>query len=95
MPTSKAPNTPVQFLRDFRIKEMASDVLHKARCAISGDKQVSSRDFDFESFYAPVARCKLIHILLVKGAVQNHIALTANISNAYLYENIDRDIYMQ
>lgn len=89
---------PIPFIWDLRIKDtVGSDVsvLYKARCCIRGDKQVAYRDFDPENLYAPVVRHETIRMFIAKAAAQNLILEAADVSNAYLYGDVDRDILME
>ena len=68
--------------------------LHKARCCIRGDKQQANIDFDPSNVYAPVASHEAIRILLAFAAGEGLILEGADISDAYLYGNIDVPIVM-
>lgn len=80
------------FLCDFCIKYTGAIILHKAYFVMNGDITVSYRDFDLENHYAPVARNEAIWRFLAKSVAQNSILVTADISNAYLYGDVDRVI---
>lgn len=88
---------PVPFLWDFKIKEApgtSTPLLHKARCCLRGDKKQPYLDFDPKMLYAPVARHKTIRMLLAKFAAQDLFLQVADISNDYLYGDLDKPVIM-
>lgn len=91
-----ASMSPLPYIWDFRIKDTfgAYGLIYKARCCLRGDKQVAYRDFDPENLYAPVARHESIRMLLALVAAQNLVLEGADVSNAYLYGDIDTPIIM-
>lgn len=83
---------------NFRLKESPGqyiDVLHKARCCLRGDKQRPFFDLDPYVVYAPVARHETIRLLIAKVAAQNLILEGADVSNAYLYGDLDEPVFMK
>ena len=68
--------------------------LPKARCVARGDLQEAYVDFDPDTLYAPVAAHASIRLILAYAASQNLIIEGGDISNAYLYGEIDETIYM-
>lgn len=68
--------------------------LCKARCVARGDQQEAGLDFNPETLYAPVAAHESIRLILAFAASTNLILEGGDISNAYLYGNLDVPIYM-
>lgn len=88
---------PIPFLWDFRVNDTYGTdnaVIYKARCCLRGDKQVVYQDFDPHNLYAPVVRHETIRMFLAKVAAQDLILEGADVSNAYLYGDIDAPIIM-
>lgn len=50
--------------------------------------------FDPVNLYAPVVKHEGIQMFMAKSAGKSLIVAVADISNAYFYGHIDRDIYM-
>ena len=72
-----------------------TNFLHKARCCIRGDKQTPHVDLEPATTYAPIASNEAIRSLLSFAAGEGHLIEGADISNAYLYGNLDVPIIMQ
>ena len=89
---------PVPYIWVFRKKpldDIGLEWLFKARCCLRGDRQVEFLDYDPDFVYAPVAAHESIRILICFAASQNLILEGADISNAYLYGNLDVPIIME
>lgn len=81
----------------FRLKPLENvgvSFLHKARCVVRGDKQETFIDFNPDEICAPVASHEAIRLILAYAASENLLLEGADISNAYLYGNLDVPIYM-
>lgn len=82
----------------FRLKPLDNSgcsFLHKARCCIRGDFQNPGIDFDPSNIYAPVASHEAIRTLLAIAAANGLIVEGGDVSNAYLYGDIDVPIFME
>lgn len=76
----------------FRLKYFGRSrtvVLHKARCFLRGDHQEIGIDFDPLKTYDPVASHEAVRILLVYDAYHGLIFEAGDVSNAYLYGDIN------
>lgn len=61
-----------------------------------GDLQFPGLDFDPNSVYAPVASHESIRVLLSIAAANGLIVkVTGDVCNAYVYGDIDTDIYIE
>ena len=69
--------------------------LEKARCCLRGDKQLAYIDYDPSNIYAPVASHDAIRLLIAIAAAENAQLEGADVSNAYLYGELDIPIIMQ
>lgn len=81
----------------FHVKPINSgseQFLHKARCVVRGDFQNSGVDYDPNNPYAPVACREAIRKALGIAARNNLFVEGGDISNAYLYVNIDIVIHI-
>ena len=81
----------------FRKKPLDAEgktFLPKARCVARGDLQEAYIDFNPDALYAPVAAHESIRIILAYAASHNLIVEGGDISNAYLYGEIDTTIHM-
>jgi len=88
----------IPFTWVFKLKHLDQDgskVLHKARCCLRGERQKAFVDFDPESTYAPVASHESLRMLMHYAASENLLPEGADISNAYLYGNVDVPILME
>lgn len=82
----------------FRIKPLdatGKTVLYKARCCVRGDYQLAYFDFDPFTTYAPVASHEGIRILLAYAAARRLIVEGGDVSNAYLFGDIDCPVYIE
>ena len=88
---------PVPFTWVFKLKPLDIDgknFLHKARCAIRGDKQTAYVDFDPNNVYAPVVCHEAIRILFAYAAGYDLQMEGADISDVYQYGKLDIPIFM-
>ena len=80
----------------FRKKPLdGKKFLPKARCVARGDQQEAYVDYDPGGLYALVASHGSLRLILAYAASENIILEGGDISNAYLYGNIDTKIYME
>ena len=82
----------------FKLKTLdaaGTKFLEKSRCCICGNRQTPELDFDPHTVYAPVASHEAVRILLAVAASNDLIVEGGDISNAYLYGDIDVTIYME
>ncbi len=68
--------------------------LEKARCCLRDDQQLAYVDYDPKNLYAPVASHDAIRFLLAMTAAENSILKGVDVSNAYLYGDMDIPIIM-
>ena len=80
--------------RKIPLDAQGKTFLPKARCVARGDLQEAYVDFDPDTLYAPVAAHASIRLILAYAASKNLIIEGGDISNAYLYGEIDKTIYM-
>lgn len=83
---------PVPFTWAFKLKPLdavGNQFLEKARCFLRGDRQIAYEDFDPNSLYAPVASHDAIRFLIAVSAAENVALEGADISNAYLFGDLD------
>ena len=88
----------VPFTWVFQLKPLDVEglkLLEKARCCLCGNKQTPEIDFDPHTTYAPVASHEALRILLAIAAAHGLIVEGGDIGNAYLYGDIDVNIYME
>lgn len=69
--------------------------LRKARCFLRCDKQETYIYFDPYSLYAPAAHQETIRVLLEKVGAQVLIIEGGDVSNAYIYGDLDEPIVME
>jgi len=69
--------------------------MEKARCCLRGDRQLAHFDYDPSKTYAPVASHDAIRMLIAIAAGDNLIIEGADVSNAYLYGDMDIPIIME
>lgn len=69
--------------------------LENARCCLRGDKQVAYESFDLHTLYAPVSSLDYIRYLVAISAAEGSELKGADISNAYLYGDLDMPIIME
>ena len=65
----------------------------KGRYCAKGYNQKPGEDFD--DIYAPVARLESLRILLSISVKQNHTLRQLDIKSAFLYGDIDGEIYLE
>jgi len=70
-----------------------SDGHKKARLVAKGFSQIKGIDFDH--IFSPVVRYESIHLLLVVAALENWDIEGLNIKSAFLYGQLDEEIYME
>ena len=89
---------PVPFIWVWRKKPL-DDVgilfLYKARCCLRGDCQHEFFEYDPDFIYAPVAAHESIRTIVAFAAAHGLTLEGADISNAYLYGNLDIPIIME
>jgi len=77
------------------LDEKGLNFLCKARCVARGDLQEPYVDFDPENLYAPVATHESIRLVIAFAASQDLLLEGGDISNAYLYGDLDITIFME
>lgn len=88
---------PLQFTCDFKVKDALGTsvpIIHNARWRDSGDRQQPNRDLEPDSLYAPVARHETIVMLVAKVVTQDFLLEGLEISNPYLYGDLDKAVLM-
>ncbi len=89
---------PVPFTWVFKMKPLDAEgkkFMEKSRCCLRGDRQQAFVDYEPTNIYAPVASHDSIRMLLAIAAAQNLTLEGADISNAYLYSDLDISILME
>ncbi len=74
---------------------MCENFIEKARCCLRGDRQLAYADYDPLNVYAPVASHDSIRLLLSMAANQDLLLEGADVSNAYLYGDLDVPIFIE
>ncbi len=69
--------------------------MEKACCCARGDRQLAYLDYDPSNIYAPVPSHESIRMLISLAASQDINLEGANVTNAYLYGDLDIPILMQ
>ena len=90
--------TPVPFTWEFKLKPLDTQgktFLENARCCMRGDRQLAYVDYDPTNFFASVASHDSIRILLSIAASENIVLREVDVSNSYLYGDMDFPIIMQ
>ena len=88
----------VPFTLQFKLKSLnatGTEFLENVRCCLRWDTQIENVDFNPEILYAHVASHAGIRMLLSVAAAQNDEVEGGDVDIAYLYGNIDIDIYTQ
>ena len=89
---------PVPFTWVFKQKPLEAEgtkFIEKARSFLRGDRQMIYVDYDPRSVYAPVASLDSIRMLISLSAAARSFLEGADVSNAYLYGNLDIPIIME
>ena len=74
----------------FDIKD---DRCKRAHLVAKGFSQVEGMDYN--QVFSPVVRFETMHLILALAALKNWVAYGLNIHNAYLYGELDEEIYME
>ena len=69
------------------------DGRYKARLVAKGFTQVEG--IDFQETFSPVARYEAIHFLLAHAALEDWELEAMDIKTAFLYGELDEEIYME
>lgn len=88
---------PLAFKWDLKVNEAPGasvPILHMGRCCLSPEKKEPYRDFDPDYLYEPVTRHETIKMSLAKVSPQDLLTEGAEISNAYLYGDLDQPLIM-
>ncbi len=89
---------PVPFTWVFKTKTLDAEgtkFMAKARCCLRGDRQQAYVDYDSTNIYVFVASHHSFRMLLEIAAAQNLMLDGVDISNAYLYGDLDIPILME
>src|SRR5258708_19436962 len=81
----------------YRIQETGklskTDGRKKARLVAKGFSQVEGLDYD--QIFSPAVRFETVHLILATAALENWTISGVDVKNAYLYGNLDKQIYME
>ncbi len=69
--------------------------IEKARCCVRGNRQLAYVYYDSSNIYAPVASHDSTHMLLAIAASEEIYLEVVDVSNAYLYGDLDVPIFME
>ena len=89
---------PVPFTWVFKRKILDTEgkkFMEKALCCVRGDCQLAYVDYDPENIYEPVTSQDSIRMLIALPASQDVSLEGADVSNAYLYGDLDISIIME
>src|SRR5258708_7070199 len=74
-------------------KSLKTDGRKKARLVAKGFSQVEGLDYD--QIFSPVVRFETVRLILATAALENWTISGVDVKNAYLYGNLDEEIYME
>lgn len=86
------------FTWTFRLKPMDTEVissLNKSRCIVRGDLQNPEINYNPHGLYAPVASHDSLRMLLNIAITEHLIVEGGDVSNAYLYGDIDDEVFIE
>ncbi|CAI7783937.1 unnamed protein product [Closterium sp. NIES-53] len=88
-----APDPPVPWV--FRVKTKADGTYekHKARWVVRGFDQ--THEIDYTLTFAPVSRHTSVRLVLCEAAAKNFPLRQIDVSNAFLYADVDAEIYVE
>jgi len=73
--------------------DVKDDRRKQARLVAKGFGQVEGLDYD--QVFSPVVRFETVHLILAMAALENWVAYGLDVRNAYLYGELDEEIYME
>ncbi|KMQ84013.1 retrovirus-related pol polyprotein from transposon tnt 1-94 [Lasius niger] len=88
----KLPQKDIKPLISRWIFKIKSDGKYKARLVVQGCEQ--KYGMNYEETYSPVVSTNALRILLALAAMKNYKIITFDIKTAFLYGQLDEDIYM-
>jgi len=82
-----------RYCRAARYVTIKSDGRKRARLVAKGFSQVEGLDYD--EIFSPVVRFESVCLLFALAALENWHMTTLDIKTAFLYEQLDEEIYME
>ena len=73
--------------------DIKSDGWKKARLVAQGFSQVE--EIDFNELFSPVVCFESVWLIFALSAIENYYCVSIDIRNAYLYDKLDKEIYMR
>jgi len=80
-------------IKNHWVFDVKDDGRKRACLVAKGFRQVEGLDYD--QVFSPVVRFETVHLILVMAALEDWVAYGPDVHNAYLYGELDEEIYME